>query len=83
MAKPSLIVTELDLPDTRGLDLVATLHDNPLTHHVLLMVVTTRRMIQDKIASFQAGADDYLVKPVDADLFVLHVQLLSHLRSRL
>jgi DNA-binding response OmpR family regulator len=83
VSQPWLVVTELDLPDMRGLELLTALHDNPLTRHVLLMIVTTRRMISDKIAGFQAGADDYLVKPVDGELFALHVELLSHLRRRL
>ena len=80
---PWLVVTELDLPDMRGLDLLASLHAQPLTRHVMLMIVTNRRMISDKIAGFQAGADDYLVKPVDGELFALHVELLSRLRRRL
>jgi DNA-binding response OmpR family regulator len=83
VSQPWLVVIELDLPDMRGLELLAALHDHPLTRHVMLMIVTTRRMISDKIAGFQAGADDYLVKPVDGELFALHVELLSHLRRRL
>jgi DNA-binding response OmpR family regulator len=83
VSQPWLVVTELDLPDMRGLDLLAALHDHPHTRHVMLMIVTTRRMISDKIAGFQVGADDYLVKPVDEELFALHVELLSHLRRRL
>jgi DNA-binding response OmpR family regulator len=62
---------------------VVALHDHPRTRHVMLMIVTTRHMISDKIAGFQAGADDYLVKPVDTELFALHVELLSRLRPRL
>jgi DNA-binding response OmpR family regulator len=83
VSQPWLVVTELDLPDMRGLDLLISLHDHPLTRHVMLMIVTKRRMISDKIAGFQAGADDYLVKPVDRELFTLHVELLSRLRRRL
>jgi DNA-binding response OmpR family regulator len=83
VSQPWLVVTELDLPDMRGLDLLAALHDHPATRHVMLMIVTTRRTITDKIAGFQAGADDFLVKPVDGELFVLHVQVLSRLRRQL
>ena len=82
VSQPWLVVTELDLPDMRGLDLLAALH-HPVTRHVMLMIVTTRRMISDKIAGFQAGADDYLVSPVDGELFALHVQALSRLRRQL
>ena len=80
---PTVVVSELDLPDASGLEFVTRLHLTPATRHVLLMVVTQRSTISDKIAAFQAGVDDYLVKPVDPSLFSLHVQLLSRLRPTL
>jgi two-component system response regulator TctD len=49
--------------------------------HVLLMVVTARSGVRDKINAFQAGADDYLVKPLDPAAFALRVQLLSRFRK--
>jgi DNA-binding response OmpR family regulator len=83
MQTPSLVVTELDLPDTSGVELVTLLHREPATRHILLMVVTQRSAIRDKIAALQAGADDYLVKPVDPAVFAVHVQLLGRLRRTL
>jgi DNA-binding response OmpR family regulator len=78
---PDLIVTELDLPDDDGVRLVREIHRDMRTHHVLLMVVTRRGSIQDKIAALQAGADDYLVKPVDPRQFVAHVRAVSRFRQ--
>ena len=74
---PDLIVTELSLPDMSGIDLIARVHDLPATRNVLLLVTTQRGSVRDKIAAFRAGADDYLVKPVDAQQFIAHVQLVS------
>jgi PleD family two-component response regulator len=78
---PSLIVTEIDLPDANGLELIAKVHATPAMRHVLLMVVTSRSGVRDKISAFQAGADDYLVKPLDPGVFALRVQLLSRFRK--
>jgi DNA-binding response OmpR family regulator len=78
---PTLIVTELDLPDRSGLDLLTALHAAPATRNVLLLVVTGRRGVGDKVAAFQAGADDYLVKPVDPYRFETQVQLLIKFRQ--
>jgi DNA-binding response OmpR family regulator len=78
---PSLIVTEIDLPDANGLELIAKIHATPAMRHVLLMVVTNRSGVRDKINAFQAGADDYLVKPLDPTVFALRVQLLSRFRK--
>ena len=78
---PTMIITELDLPDAVGVEWLGSLHRAPATHHVLLMVVTQRAAIRDKIAAFQAGADDYLVKPVEIETFETHFALLSRFRQ--
>jgi DNA-binding response OmpR family regulator len=78
---PDLVVTELDLPDARGIDLVATLRQGPATRHVLLMAVTRRTSVLDKIAAFQAGCDDVLVKPVGPEQFETHLLLVSRFRQ--
>lgn len=79
--RSALLITELDLPDMSGVDLLRTLRANLTLRHVLLMVVTSRNSVRDKIAALQAGADDYLVKPVDPHLFAEHVERLSRFRQ--
>lgn len=78
---PNLIVLELDLPDVSGIEFITHLHNTPATRNVLIMVVTSRTGVRDKITAFQSGADDYLVKPVDPQQFAVHVQLLSRFRQ--
>jgi DNA-binding response OmpR family regulator len=78
---PNLIVLELDLPDASGFELITHLHNTPTTRNVLVMVVTSRTSVRDKITAFQSGADDYMVKPVDPQQFAVHVQLLSRFRQ--
>jgi DNA-binding response OmpR family regulator len=81
MWTPHLIVTEIDLPDANGLDLIARWSLDPATRHTLFIILTRRKSLGDKIAGFQVGADDYLVKPVDIQQFVLHVQSVSRFRQ--
>lgn len=76
-----LLVTDITLPDGDGIQLITDLHAAPATRHLLLMVVSARKSVHDKIAAFQAGADDYLVKPVDPQLFEIRVRLLSRFRQ--
>ena len=78
---PDLIVMELDLPDARGLELMRAIHAAPATRNVLILVVTKRTSVNDKIAAFQAGADEFLVKPVDPEQFETHVLLISKFRK--
>lgn len=77
---PDLIVTDLNLPDVNGVEFLSAIHGAPATHNVLLIVVTARASIGDKIAAFQAGADDFLVKPLDPETFEMHVKSVSRFR---
>jgi two-component system cell cycle response regulator len=72
-----LIVLELDLPDIKGLDLCHRLKTADRTRHCQLFVVTRREDRETRIASFEAGADDYLIKPVHG------AELVSRARSLL
>ncbi len=78
---PALLVTELDLPDANGLRLLATVRGDPTTAGTLLLVVTARTATDAKIAAFDAGADDVLVKPVDPSAFRMHVQMVTRFRQ--
>jgi len=80
---PDLIVTGLELPDTAGTDFIAKVHGTPATRHVLLMVLTKRGSLRDKIAALTAGADDYVIWPISPEAFALRVQLLGRFRRTL
>ena len=77
---PDVVVTEIDLPGGGAIEFLASLRNAPATRHILLMVATTRALVGDKIAAFQSGADDYLIKPVDPHEFETHVMLVSRFR---
>lgn len=77
---PTLIVCEMRLPDITGANFLAQLRGHPSTRHILLMVVSSTRSLQDKVRAFQAGADDFLVKPIDPEAFLAH--FLSVIRFR-
>ncbi len=76
-----VLVTELDLPDQSGFDLIRRVRATPTTHEVLLIALTSRNSIASKVSAFQAGADDYLVKPVTVSDFILHLRRLLHFRQ--
>lgn len=78
---PDLLMTELDLPGASGLQLLSMIYSTPATHNVLLLVVTARTAVRDKIAAFQAGADDFVVKPIDPQRLQQHVLQLCRFRQ--
>jgi DNA-binding response OmpR family regulator len=74
---PMLVATEIHLPDGSGIDLLAHVHATSVTKHIYLIALGAKMSIPEKIAVFQAGADDCLVKPVEPARFVNHVERLA------
>lgn len=59
---PDVLVLDLNLPDIDGLEVCRRLRDQA-DRHVPVLMLTARDDLQDKLQGFEAGADDYLVKP--------------------
>jgi DNA-binding response OmpR family regulator len=59
------VLVDLGLPDGSGIDLIRKARARQSTSVVL--VITARGQIADRIAGLDAGADDYMVKPIDLD----------------
>ena len=78
---PDLLVMEVDLPDVNGLELCERLRANPATRVLPILILTARGSIQEKVAGFQAGADDYLVKPPSQRFFSSRLRLLLRIKD--
>lgn len=61
------IVLDLGLPRRGGMDLLRAWRARERTRALPVLVITARDRIADRIAGLDAGADDYMVKPVDLD----------------
>lgn len=59
--KPDLLVLDLGLPDCDGVDLLQSLRQQG--YRGLVLILTARDGLTDKVQGLDAGADDYLVKP--------------------
>lgn len=77
---PDVVICEIALPQASGLDLCQYVRHSPSLCHLPIMVLTTLSTLQDKIAGFEAGADDYVVKPFDARHLLARVRLLSRIK---
>lgn len=71
---PDVIVLDLMLPGMDGLDVCRAIREQT-ERNVPVLMLTARDRLDDKIAGFEAGADDYLVKPFS--LQELEVRLLA------
>ncbi len=73
--KVKIFVVDLGLPDGNGLDLCRFIRNHSKAP---IVVLTARDVVEDKVAAFNVGADDYLVKPVSLkELLTRIARLLS------
>ena len=63
--KFSLIITDINMPDINGLELINFVKNNINYRDIPLIVVTTEGSERDRKKGLALGADEYLVKPID------------------
>lgn len=61
--QPDLVILDVMMPDMNGYEVCRRLRNNPNTRHIPIIMFTAKTLIDDKVAGFEAGADDYLTKP--------------------
>ncbi len=74
-----VIILDVMLPRLDGLSLCARLRELGITTPCLML--TARDSLDDKLAGFAQGADDYLVKPFDLPELVARLQVLARRRT--
>lgn len=65
--RATVIVTDLQMPDVNGMELVAALRASDHTRHIPIVVTTAVGGAEDWRVLNQMGADDFLLKPFNAD----------------
>lgn len=60
---PDLIILDVMMPDMNGYEVCRRLRGNEETSTIPIIMFTAKTLIDDKVAGFEAGADDYLTKP--------------------
>ena len=60
------ILTDINMPDINGLELVSFLKKNPFYRAIQIMVISTESTEEDRRRAAALGAEEYLVKPFQA-----------------
>ena len=71
--KPDIIITDVMMPDINGYEVTRLLRREPQFAATPILILTAQSGLQDKIKSFEAGADEHLTKPFDASELVARV----------
>jgi len=63
-----LIITDINMPDINGLELVSFVKRNQAYKHIPLIIITTEGSERDREKGISLGANEYLVKPFNPEM---------------
>ena len=78
---PDIVLLDVMMPGMDGFDVCRRLKDDPLTRHIPVVLVTALDGRADRVAGLEAGADDFLTKPIDDVMLFARVRSLTRLKA--
>ena len=75
--RPHVVILDLMLPRGDGLEVARRLRRRPGGGDVAVIILTAKDSVEDRVEGFEAGADDYVVKPVSM------LELVARVKARL
>src|ERR1700760_2715723 len=79
-AVPDIALLDVMMPGMDGFEVCRRIKANPRTAHVPVVMVTALDQPSDRVAGLDAGADDFLTKPVDDSALFARVRSLVRLK---
>jgi two-component system, cell cycle response regulator len=77
---PDIVLLDVMMPGMDGFEVCRRIKANPKTAHVPVVMVTALDQPSDRVAGLEAGADDFLTKPVDDAALFARVRSLVRLK---
>src|SRR4051794_11611266 len=79
-AECDIILLDVMMPDMDGFEVCRRLKTDPATHHIPVVMVTALDSPADRNRGLEAGADDFLTKPVSDVVLIARVRSLTRLK---
>jgi two-component system cell cycle response regulator len=79
-AECDIVLLDVMMPDMDGFEVCRRLKSNPATHHLPVVMVTALDQPSDRVRGLDAGADDFLTKPVSDVALIARVRSLARLK---
>ena len=72
-----LILLDIMMPRMDGLDMVKAMKSDPNTSHILILLLSAKSSLDDRIQGLESGADDYIPKPFHASYLLARIRSLA------
>src|ERR1700728_677461 len=79
-AECDLVLLDVMMPDMDGFEVCRRLKSSPATHHIPVVMVTALDQPSDRVRGLEAGADDFLTKPIPDLALIARVRSLARLK---
>src|SRR5947199_4677896 len=79
-AECDIVLLDVMMPDMDGFEVCRRLKSGVATHHIPVVIVTALDQPSDRVKGLDAGADDFLTKPVSDVALIARVRSLSRLK---
>ena len=77
-----LVLSDVVMPQINGFEMVEKIRGNPVTHAIPIIMVTTLSEKGDRLRAVEAGANDFVTKPVDAVELRVRVNSMLKLKAQ-
>jgi len=78
--QPDIILMDVMMPEMDGFEATKIIKSDPLTAHIPIIMVTALHAQEDKVRGLEAGADDFLTKPIDDHALMTRLKSLVRIK---
>ena len=78
---PEIVLTDWNMPGSNGIELIEKIRQHKDEYYSYIILITSREEEDDLTVGFEAGADDYIIKPVNHQELVLRMRAGERLLS--